>query len=656
LLNEVRIETLNAVCDTVVPSLEREGDDNGFWARSARDVGANEAVAKAIGQMPAADQEGLDELLDLLALQGFNGLSQASREQVLTNMSLASREAAVGIGGLIGLTLFFTYGLPPNPAWEQFAYPGPTSPPPAVEKPITPLSPADGEVIEADAVIVGSGAGGGVIAARLAEAGLKVIVLEAGEYYNEADFDQTELNGFARMYWRGGPTYTADYNVSLQAGTCLGGGTVVNWTNCLKPKPWVRKEWADEHGLTDVDTPEFDQHIESIWKRLGVNDQCSELNPSHQTWIDAAESLGWSWKTVDRNWDPEKHDPRVAGLMGWGDQSGAKQSTLKTYLQDAVDAGADVIVNCTAEKVLTEDGKAAGIQARFGETDVTIKAPRVVVACGALESPALLLRSGIGGPAVGKYLRLHPCTLIFADYGSDQKTWWGAPHAAIIDEFAAGQDDDGYGYLIEGAQYTTGLGASAIPFTTAEEHKEVLAGYSDGITTISLIRDVGHGQVVIDEQGQSVPLYSLTEPRDIRNMRHALKQQVRLHVAAGARRIYVLATGLPEWRVGDDVEAFIERSSRIPLRAGGARLFSAHQMGTCRMGENPETSVADPRGELHDTPGVWIGDGSAFPTPSGTNPMITIMSLASRTAAKMLEVSDHSPTSQGANPETQTVA
>ena len=287
---------------------------------------------------------------------------------------------------------------------------------------------------------------------------------------------------------------------------------------------------------------------------------------------------------------------------------------------------------------------------------MTVRAPRVVVAGGALESPALLLRSGIGGPAVGKYLRLHPCTLIFADYGTDQKAWWGAPHAAIVDEFAAGQDQDGYGYLIEGAQYTTGLGASAIPFTTAEEHKSVLAGYSSGVTTISLIRDAGHGQVVIDEQGQATPLYSLDEPRDIRNMRHALEQQIHLHVAAGAQRMYVLATGLPEWRVGDDVDAFIERSARIPLRAGGARLFSAHQMGTCRMGRDPETSVADPRGELHDTPGVWIGDGSAFPTPSGTNPMITIMSLASRTASKILESAPAGQTSQGASPEAESLA
>jgi len=229
-----------------------------------------------------------------------------------------------------------------------------------------------------------------------------------------------------------------DVSFQLKAGSALGGGTLINWTNCLKPKPWVRQEWADEYGLEDVNTPDFDRHIDSVWNRLMVNDDCSELNQTQKTWIDAAEKLGWSWHKTDRNWDREKHDPAMAGYMGWGDQSGAKQSTLKTYLQDAVENGAEVIVGCQAEKVLVEDGRAAGVEANFAGARVTIRAPRVVVAGGSLESPALLLRSGIGGPAAGKHLRLHPCTLIFASYSEDQKAWWGAPHAAVVNEFENG--------------------------------------------------------------------------------------------------------------------------------------------------------------------------------------------------------------------------
>jgi choline dehydrogenase-like flavoprotein len=183
-----------------------------------------------------------------------------------------------------------------------------------------------------------------------------------------------------------------------------------------------------------------------------------------------------------------------------------------------------------------------------------------------------------------------------------------------------------------------------MPFTTGAGHKQAMSEFKNGGTFIGLVRDCGHGRVTIDAAGQTVPWYALTDELDIRNTHRALEAQIRLHHAAGARRVQVLATGLPTWRAGDDLEAFVERAKRIPLRAGGAKLFSAHQMGTCRMGRDPQTSVADPTGQLHDTPGVWIGDGSAFPTPSGTNPMITIMALASRTAEHIAQAAGASTT------------
>lgn len=191
---------------------------------------------------------------------------------------------------------------------------------------------------------------------------------------------------------------------------------------------------------------------------------------------------------------------------------------------------------------------------------------------------------------------------------------------------------EGYGFLIEGAQYAPAITGSAVPWTSGEEHKEVMADVRSGVSFIALTRDHGHGRVIVDENGESVPLYSVEDPVDVANLHRGLDALVRTHEAAGARQIFGLAGGLPRWRVGDDVDAFIGRLQRIPLRAGGHRLFSAHQMGTCRMGTDPATSVAGPWGELHDTPGVWIGDGSAFPTPSGTNPMVSIMALAHRTA------------------------
>ncbi len=328
---------------------------------------------------------------------------------------------------------------------------------------------------------------------------------------------------------------------------------------------------------------------------------------------------------------------------------------LKTYLADAVANGAEVVVRCQAQRVLTESGRASGVEGLYADpvsgktARVTVRAPRVVVACGALESPALLLRSGIGGPAVGQHLHLHPCTAIMGVYGEDQRAWWGPPQAGLVDEFA--NVEDGYGFLIESTQYAVGTGAAAVPFTSGEQHKQLMEGFRNGASFIGLLRDRGAGMVVVDDAGQAVPLYSLTDELDVRNAKRAIEAQIRLHHAAGAREIAALASGLPRWGAGQDLEAFVERCQRVPLRAGGFRLFAAHQMGTCRMGSDASTSVADPWGELHDTPGVWIGDSSAFPTSSGTNPMITVMALARRTAGAIAAT----PTGSAAAPATAPV-
>ncbi len=644
-VSERRRATLRTVCDTAVPAIERSEDPDGFWARAATDVGADDALLGALQGLPPEQFEGMMALLDALADQGFAGMSQRSREQVFTNLSLASTEAAMGLAVLIALTQMLAYaGVDPetgrNPFWATFGYPGPIAVPPQRDKPLAPIVPDDDTELEADAVIVGSGAGGGVLAAKLAAAGMRVIVLEMGAYHDETDFNQYELWAWQNLYWRGGPTPTADMNVTLQAGSCLGGGTVINWTTSLRTKDWVREQWAREHGLTDIATEAFDRHLDEVSGRLSVNDGCSEFNRPTQAMKRAAERLGWSFMTISRNWDPVKHDPAMAGYMGFGDQSGAKQSTLVTYLQDAANSGAQLMTGCLVERVLVEDGRAAGVQARWADpasgrtASVTVRAPQVVIAAGALESPAVLLRSGIGGPAAGRYLRLHPCTATMGDYGEDMQAWWGAPHSGLVNEFA--NKEQGYGFLLEGVQYTTGLAASAVPFSSGAEHKQSLYDFRDCGTFIGLVRDHGGGQITLDANGMATPWYAMTDPLDLRMTAMALEQQIRAHAAAGARRIFVLAHSLPSWRVGDDLDGFIARVQRIPARAGGLRMFAAHQMGTCRMGLDPETSVAGPDGELHDVPGVWIGDASAFPTPSGTNPMITIMALASRTAERIV--------------------
>jgi choline dehydrogenase-like flavoprotein len=637
-----RLAVLRAVCDTVVPSLERPDDPHGLWARAASDVGVDVALADMLRAAPEEDQAGLGQLLDGLAAQGFGAASQLSREQLLRNMSMAGAAAAAAIAQLVAGTLYLHYGLPDpqtgqNPAWPALGFPGPLSPAPQTEKPIRPVVPAAGEdELTADVVIVGSGAGGGVIAGELSAAGLDVVVLEAGGYHDESDFHQLELPAFLNLYWRGATVPSADGNIALQAGATLGGGTTINWTNCLRTKPWVRQEWAAEHGLDGVDGPEFDAHLDAVLQRSSATDACSDHNGPTQRMHEAAQALGWSWKDCTRNTDPATYSPDTAGYMGFGDQTGSKQGTLKTYLQDAFDRGARILVHTKATRVLTDGGHASGVVAAYADpvtgatSTVTVRARHVVVACGALESPALLLRSGIGGPAVGQHLRLHPCTATFGTYAEDQRAWWGPPHAGLVDEFA--NVEDGHGFLLETAQYTTALAAASLPFEGAAKHREAMEDFRRGVTFISLVRDHGGGRIDIDAAGEAVVTYALTDPLDVRNARRGQEAMVKAHIAAGAQRIAALATGAPEWRLGDDARRYTERIQRMHLGAGGLRLFSAHQMGSCRMGADPATSVAGPHGELHDTPGVWIGDASAFPSASGTNPMITVMALARRTA------------------------
>src|SRR3954451_18005407 len=190
-LTDAQRATLRAVCDTVVPSIERQPDPTGHWERKASDLGVDQAFEQMLDTFPDADRAGMLQLLDGLEQQHFSSASQLSREQLLRNTALLGPDAAVGVGALTGLTLFLYYGMPDpqtgtNPNWETFGYPGALMAPPDVPKPITPLAVDGDTTLEADAVVVGSGAGGGVIAATLAKQGLKVVVLEGGDYFNEA--------------------------------------------------------------------------------------------------------------------------------------------------------------------------------------------------------------------------------------------------------------------------------------------------------------------------------------------------------------------------------------------------------------------------------------------------------------------------------------
>jgi choline dehydrogenase-like flavoprotein len=647
-LSEERRRTLEALFDTFIPALEAAVDPGGMLGRSASEMGLAPAFEQMIGEAMMADEiEAIGQLLDGIAEQGLAAQSQSGREAIVRALQDSGPEAKLGIHSLKAAAMTLFYALPDdaghNPNWEGVGFPGPRSaPPPPAEAPKTiGLTEVTGEsaTLQADVVVVGSGAGGGVIAAELQRAGRSVLVLEQGGYRNEADFTQLELVGMQELYLNGGPFSSESGSIAIYAGSTLGGGTVINYMNCLRTPDPIRAEWA-AHGLDGVDGPGFDAHLDAVWERLGVNAEATSQNRIHRRLIEGLDARGHEHAVIFRNADLRCDDPATCGYCASGCQKGCKQSTLKTFLQDAADAGARIVVDCFAERITVESGRATGVEARVqrpdgSSTELRVDAPTVVCACGSVESPALLLRSGIGGPATGKHLRLHPAALVMGVYDDPIEGWIGQIQSEVSDAFAGLEGE--HGFLIEGVGVSPGVVAASVPWAGGEDHKRTMTLLPHMAPFISVQRDHGSGEIVLDGHGRAVVRWNLDDDLDRSIFVRANQELVRLHEAAGAARILTLHREPTSWSRGDDIDAFADGLATASWEAGDVTAFSAHQLGACRMGSDPAKSVADGRGELHDTEGVWIGDASAFPTASGVNPMISIMGLAHRTASQIVQ-------------------
>jgi choline dehydrogenase-like flavoprotein len=649
-LNEARRQTLESVCDTVAPSIEAGGDDavlREFYSRSASDLGIPAQLEGLLAQaMMPEEIEALGQLLDAIAENDFAGQPLEVRTQILNAVAVSSPEAKLGVRQLRAMTLLFFYALPDaagrNPNWDAIGYPGPISAPPSPDE--APKTIGVEQVtgatatLETDVCVIGSGAGGAVVASELQSAGRQTLVLEQGQYRNESDFKQLELPGMLELYLGGGLAASEDGSIAIFAGSTLGGGTVINYMNCIRTPERIRREWASM-GLDGLDTPDYDRHIDAIWGRLTVNETATSQNRTHKKLLAGCDELGYPTRELTRNADPSCDDPRVCGYCFAGCQKGCKQSTMKTFLQDAADAGARFVVGARADRILVEDGRAAGVESTVthgdgSTTSLTIRARTVVVACGAIESPALLLRSGIGGPAVGKHLRLHPAGVVSGVYEEPIEGWIGQIQSALSDHFADCEGD--HGFLLEAISVAPGLLAGSFPWTDGRSHKERMARtLKHSAPFVSVARDHGEGEVVVDDYGRAVTRWGFDDDVDARMFRRAMVEQAKLHRAAGAKEIVTLYQQPLIWREGEDFDGFLAEIEGASLAANDIAVFTAHQMGSCRLGSDPSTSVADGRGELHDTAGVWIGDGSAFPTAPGVNPMISIMSLAHRTAEQI---------------------
>jgi choline dehydrogenase-like flavoprotein len=626
----VRSAVVDAFCETVVPAVD--GEPTALFGTSATDLG----VPGHLGADAAA------VLVELLG-SDFGALGLVDRTARVNERLAVGDDGSYALRRLKGQVLALSYGLTTNgrnPLWPAIGYPGPITQPPTPEERPKQIAVLDaheeGAVLEADACVIGSGAGGAVVAARLQQAGKSVVVLEQGGYTSESDLLQEELHDGALTYLRGGIIWSETGRMGVLAGGTLGGGTFVNSLVCLRLPDDVRQAWA-EHGVEGVADAEFDAAQDAVWARLGVNTKATVPNRSNQLMVEALERSGHSWQLLPRNAPP--HDPRLCGYCNGGCQQGEKQSTLLTYLKDAADAGARFMVDCRAERILVEHGRAVGVDAIWRADgapprSVTVRAPIVVVAGGGIESPALLLRSGIGGPAVGKHLKLHPAWFVGGVHDDPVDAWTGQIQSVTSHDFRL--LPHGGGFLPECVILNLAFWTSSMTWSDGISHKRHVLELARTSTWHAVTRDRGDGRVVLGPDGNGVVQWELVDYRDGETARLANVELARLHEAAGARSIFTFDPPGLRWnRDEEPFESFLERVRDVDWRQAIA--YSAHQMCSARMGRDPATSVADGRGRLHDVDGVWVGDAAALPDAPGINPMIAIMALASFTASHILE-------------------
>jgi glycine/D-amino acid oxidase-like deaminating enzyme len=647
-LTPTQREVLRALADTAVPSLQVEDDPHGFWATSGSDVGTHAAMEEALALAPEVDQVGMAQLLDGLAMLGFQHQGRKTREGMLGTLMALAPEALIAVTTLRAGACMYAHSLVGedgrNPFWPQYGYPGPQIAPPTDEPHIRPHVPTDGEVLEADVVIVGSGAGGGTIAGVLAKQGKKVVVLEAGARPASATTASSRSRRASddvprrdrrlrRRQHRPARRRDARRRHHHQLAQ-------LRQAERRGPREWAR-DWAWRTSTARVRPPP-----RGGAGAMKANDQCSDFNGPHQRMAEGAKALGWSMHTAVRNVDPHLR-PGGAGYTQFGDPTGSKMGTLNTYLRDAYDAGAVIVVNAKATQVCVEEGRASGVAATWTEPDtgqtrnVTVRAKDVVVACGALETPALLLRSGIGGPAVGHNLYLHPSSGIFGVYAEEQQAFWGPPQAAVMDEFR--DLGDGYGFLVEGSQYYPGVFAAQLARRDGKQAKEAMSKLGRMADFLFVLRDHTGGQVTIDDAGEAVHSYAMTDERDIAGFRKALRVMAKLHEAAGAEEMWFGLTPRV-WSAARTSTRGWTRSTRSTSGRAGCRSarppdgHGSHGHRPVDLGREADRRAARRARRLDRR-------HQRVPDALGANPMLTCMALAHRTAEQISGQRDETPIS-----------
>jgi choline dehydrogenase-like flavoprotein len=504
------------------------------------------------------------------------------------------------------------------------------------------LGPAPAKIV-CDVAIVGSGAGAGVTAELLAKAGLSVVMVEEGPLKSSSDFNQKESEAYPQLYQESAARKTEDKAINILQGRCVGGSTTVNWTSSFRTPAATLKYWQDEFGLADYNVEALAPYFAQAEKRLNILPWPTAPNENNDLLRRGAAKLNIQAAAISRNvkgcWN--------LGSCGLGCPTNAKQSMLVTTIPAALDLGAQLLTEMQVERFELANGKVTALycqnvmpngapaQTERGQTATKIIAKHYVLAGGAINSPAVLLRSGAPDPHgwLGTRTFLHPVVMSSAVFSQKVEAWNGAPQTIYTDHFLDTQAIDGpIGYKLEAPPLHPVIFASTVPGMGKSQH-DLLKTFPNNHTLLALLRDGFHeqsrgGQVKLRGDGSAVLAYPLTD-YVMDGARRALLSMMEIQFAAGALQVLPLHemarpyTSWPEAR--DAVNA-------LPMKPMLTKMVSAHVMGGCGLASQEKLGVTRPDGVHWQLENLSIHDGSIFPTSIGANPQLSVYGTANRLA------------------------
>ena len=501
---------------------------------------------------------------------------------------------------------------------------------------VTTQADVAGDVsVECGAVIVGSGAGGATVAAELAEAGVDVVVIEEGGYHPTESFRAQSVRALRTLYRDGGGGMTVGRpSVLFAEGRCVGGSTVVNGGMSWRTPGRVLEQWATREGVLGIGEQDMEPYFARAEARHSVGLQDPEtIGRDSELMKAGAQAMGW---TVVPNLRNQLHCAGTNNCTS-GCPTGAKRSMLVTSVPRALAQGARLFADARVERVRSAGGAVTGVTGYFVRPGgvrgprLTVRAKVVIVAGGAIQTPALLARSGLarsrwGSGRLGRNLSLHPNANVAAFFDSDVTGWHGVHQAFQV------RPADGIILTVE--NLPPPMLAAMLP-AYGRELGELMADYNRVVTGGPLVTDSGTGRVRnVPGLGTQVS-YRLTDEATSRLVR-GVELTAQALFAAGARRVLLPFDGAPQVRGPDQLRDLLARP--VPKRS--IRVYSIHLMGTARMSEDPRRGVTDSYGAFHGVPGLFVADASLFPGPVGINPMETVIALAMRNAGRLLERRD----------------